>query len=220
MHRFRESSYFASTARRVCALLALVAVGLVLVGSALGTAHAHELPQERTVLVQVSKTSVEVMIVYLEPPGPSVDLLMKRFDLNKDGELTGPEARLAGGEWIRRVLHGLQFEVAGEKPRAREPEIKFRVEKKGSLSAAVYARWDLESLPDHKTRTVHVRLLRQPENVPTEVTFQGDENTKITAIELPERFRGAPIRPVLAPGEQTSVRVRLTDTPSSSSPSD
>lgn len=186
------------------ALLVLLAATLLL-----STAHAHDLPQERTVLVQVSKDRVEVLIAYLEPPGPQQELLFKRFDLNGDGELTGPEAKLAGSEWMPRVLHGLQFEVAGENPKAREPEIKFRREKKGSLSAAVYARWDLEPLAEGETRTVHVRLLRQPKNVPTEVTFRSNENTAIAEVDLPARVRGAPTRPLLRAGEQASVSVRL-----------
>jgi hypothetical protein len=210
MLRFPTSDSTPATVRRALALAVVAALGLVL-----STAHAHDLPQERTALVRVSKDRVEVMIVYLEPPGATVDLLMKRFDLNGDGSLTGPEARLAGGEWMPRVLRGLQFEVAGETPRAREPEIKFRVEKKGSLSAAVYARWDLEPLDAGESRTVHVRVLRQPEVVPTEITFQSGSMTTITDVALPPRFGGAPTRPLLASGEQASVSVLAVQAPTS-----
>lgn len=204
------SSHRLDSARRALALAVVVALGCVL-----STAYAHDLPQERTALVQVSKNRVEVMIVFLEPPGPTIDLLMKRFDLNGDGALSGPEAKLAGGEWMPRVLHGLQFEVAGEKPQAQEPEIKFRVEKKGSLSAAVYARWDLPPLEAGEERTVHVRILRQPQVVPTELSFQSGENTTITGISLPGHGRGKPKLPLLTPGEQASVRVSTSDSPGS-----
>jgi hypothetical protein len=174
----------------------------------LSTAYAHDLPQERTVLVQISEDRVEVMLVYLEPPGDLAELMLERFDLNRDGELQGAEATLAGGEWTGRVLEGLQFEVAGEKPRTHTPEIKFRREQRGALSAAVYARWDLEPLEEGQTRTVHVRMLRQPENVATEVTFQASEPLALSEIDLPARFRGAPMRPVLRIGEQASAKAR------------
>jgi hypothetical protein len=164
-------------------------------------------------LVQVSEDRVEVMLVFLEPPGPRADLMLERFDLNRDGELRGAEATLAGGEWTGRALSGLQFEVAGETPKARAPEIKFRHEQQGALSAAVYARWDLEPLEAGQTRTVHVRMLRQAKNVATEVTFQASPPLSTVDVDFPARFRGAPVRPVLTVGEQASVRVRRESSP-------
>jgi hypothetical protein len=196
--------------KRLTVISVLAVVSMIV----LSTAVAHDLPQERTVLVQISENQIEVMLVFLEPPGPRAEIMLERFDLNRDGELRGAEAMLAGGEWTGRVLDGLQFEVAGETPTPRAPEIKFRREQRGALSAAVYARWDLEPLGADQTRTVHVRMLRQADNVPTEVTFQASAPLELSDIELPTRFRGSPVRPVLKAGEQASAQTRRASSPS------
>ncbi len=149
-----------------------------------------------------------MLVEHLEPPDDKGQVLVRRFDLNHDGKLRGPEAKLAGDEWIRRVLYGLQFEVVGEKPRAREPEIKFHREPKGSLTSAVYARWDLPKLAPGAHRTVVVRLLSVPNNVATEISFEAGEHTEVDQVDLPARLRGKAARPMLRPGEQASVRVQ------------
>lgn len=178
------------------------------------TLSAHELPNERSLLIEVSADRLEIMIVYLEPPGAAVDLLLRRYDLDGDRELGPAEAQLAGPEWMRRVLHGLQFEVAGEQPAARPPEIKFRRETGGALSAAVYARWDLAELGADVQRTVHVRLLDDHHNVPTVINVRSGQGTQLVGLELPQRFRGSPDRPTLQPGEEMSVHFE----PAASSP--
>lgn len=172
----------------------------------LASAYAHDLPQERALMVQLSEDRVELMLVYLEPPGRRLDLFMTRYDWNADGELTGPEVALAGPEWAQPMLHGLQFEVAGERPKAQPPEVKFRREQKGALSAALYARYDLPELDAGESRTFHVRMLRREQNVPTAVTFRTSEGVEISGLDLPERLSG-PTKPVLRPGEQATVKV-------------
>lgn len=171
------------------------------------TLSAHELPNERSLLIEVSADRLEVMIVYLEPPGAAVDLLLRRYDLDGDRELGQAEAQLAGPEWMRRVLQGLQFEVAAEKPAARPPEIKFRREAGGALSAAVYARWDLPNLSADQQRTVHVRLIDDHHNVPTVINVRPGDGAKIVHLELPPRFRGSPHRPTLQPGDEMTVQL-------------
>jgi hypothetical protein len=189
---------------------ALVAVVALL---AFGEVSAHELPNERSLLIQVSADRLEIMIVYLEPPGAAVDLLLSRYDLDGDRELQGGEAQLAGPEWMERVLRGLQFEVADEQPVAKPPEIKFRREPGGALSAAVYARWDLPPMGTDARRTVHIRLLGDHHHVPTELRVRPGEGTKLIRLDLPDRLRGSPRRPTLQPGEE--VTLHLTPAPPS-----
>lgn len=177
-----------------------------LVASLLATsAAAHELPYERTVLVQPSTNRLEVMVIYLEPPGRHIDLMMSRFDLDGDGELLGEEADLAAGEWLPRALGGLQFEVAGEQPRPHMPEVKFERKSNGALSSAVYARWDLSELDPDKTRRIDVRLRAGHETVPTELNVRAGRHSDIVRLDLPSRFVGAPRLPVLRPGESATI---------------
>lgn len=203
MHDPAHSPARPPATRRWGALAALVTM-LAMVA----TAGAHTLPRERTLIVQVSADRVEVLVEYLEPPGASIDLLFRRFDLDHDGRLRGPEAKLAGSEWLGRVLRGLQFEVVGEKPRAHPPELKFHREQRGSLTSALYARWDVDPLEPGQKRTVRVRMLRVPENVATETTFRPGDHTTIVGLDLPPQMRQAPARPMLRAGQQASVTVR------------
>lgn len=166
--------------------------------------------------MQVSHDSVEVMIVYLEPPGPTIDLLLRRYDLDGDGALVDAEAQLAGREWIRRAMHGLEFEVEGEAPMAKPPEIKFRREQKGALSAAVYARWELAELGADQTRTVHVRLRGKAPILSTEFNVRPGSGTQITGVDLPSRIDGLPRLPMLEAGEEATIRVRRSNSPSKS----
>ncbi|MGM0554925.1 MAG: hypothetical protein ACQEVA_00950 [Myxococcota bacterium] len=187
---------------------------LVCILTSAAAAETHELPRERTLLVQVSHDSVEVMIVYLEPPGPTIDLLLRRYDIDGDGELGDGEAQLAGREWIRRAMHGLEFEVAGEAPMAKPPDIKFRREQKGALSAAVYARWELPDLADDQTRTVHVRVVGEAPILATEFNVRAGSQADIVGVTLPSRLDGLPKVPVLRAGEQATLRVRRSNSPS------
>ncbi|MFW6057615.1 MAG: hypothetical protein ACOC9W_02055, partial [Persicimonas sp.] len=196
----------------LCWLAALACLAYVTMSSA--PAQAHELPRERTLLVQVSQDSVEVMIVYLEPPGPTIDLLLRRYDLDGDGELVDAEAQLAGREWIRRAMYGLEFEVEGETPMAKPPEIKFRREQKGALSAAVYARWELPELRADQTRTVHVRLRGEASILSTEFNVRPGAGAQIAGVELPGRIDGLPRLPMLEAGEEATIRVRRSNSPS------
>lgn len=189
------------------ATLALLAAFLL----GLSTAHAHVLPQERKLVAQISADRVEILIEYLEPPGDRADLLQQRFDLNRDGELRGPEAKLAGGVWIKHVLRGLQLEVVGESPAALEPEIKFHREQKGALTSLLYVRWELPKLDADTPRTLRIKLLGEKNTVPTALLFRPGEHTEIREIAVPIRFKAAPDAAVLDAGEHAHLRVGLTD---------
>lgn len=174
-------------------------------------AEAHVLPQERKIDVQISADRVEILVEFLEPPNERVELLLQRFDLNGDGELSAPEAKLAGSVWAKHALSGLQFEVVGESPAGHEPEIKFRREKKGALTSLLYMRWDLPKLEPGATRTFRVKTLSDPQTVPTALSISPGERTDIREIAVPIRFKSNVEATVLKPGEQAHLRVQLGD---------
>src|SRR5690554_2192023 len=178
-------------------------------------AQAHVLPQERKIIAQVSADRVEILVEFLEPPNDRAKLLIQRFDLDGDGELRGPEAKLAGGVWSKYMLSGLQLEVLGEAPAAQEPEIKFRHEKKGALTALLYLRWDLPELKPGATRTLRIKMEADEKTVPTALSFSDGEHTKTRELAVPLRFKANIDAAVLGPGERAHLRVQrpMLDTP-------
>ena len=192
--------------KRLSTYLALA--GLVLATCALPSlAGAHDMPRERKILMQVHGDYLEVMVVYKEPAGRTVDLLLRRYDLDGDGKLIDGEAKLAGRTWTHRVLYGLEFEVEGERPRSREPEIKFRKEKSGALTAAVYARWDLDELTGDESRTVIVRVEEVEDNIPTALSTKTGESLTIRDITAPGAKRSPAGTLLLEPGQSAEITV-------------
>lgn len=159
-------------------------------------------------MVQVSSDRVEILVEHLEPPNERLFLMMRRFDLDGDGQLNEAESKLAGKLWAKHMLYGLEFEVPGEAPRTLEPQIKFRHEKKGALTSALYARWDLDQLPEGARRSLKIRLKPGEQTVPTAIVFEPGEGTTIEELGVPIRLKAAPEQPLLEPGESASVRVR------------
>lgn len=158
---------------------------------------AHDLPNERKLIVDVGAESVEMMLVYQQPETKAVGLLLRKYDLDGDGELTDGEAKMAGREWMPRMLHGLQFEVAGERPQARKPEIKFRREDDGALTAAAYMKWSLDSLEPGDKRTFHVRVLDTDNATKTLVEIRaGDDLDAETTVNR-----------MVEPGEEATLTV-------------
>ncbi|MBA2663263.1 MAG: hypothetical protein H0U74_13330 [Bradymonadaceae bacterium] len=183
----------------------LAAVALVLLLGIATQASAHDAAAQRSVVLQVSEDAVSIMLVYVEAPGPRSTLLRARYDLNGDGRIEGEEAELASREMGARMLAGLQFEVANERPGAQPPELRFQVGPKGEVSAAAFIRYTLAQMEPGSTRTVHVRLLAGPDNVATEVASMGSEDVKLHRSE-PARKRGpSGTGIILQPGEHWTV---------------
>src|SRR5690554_1197685 len=152
---------FSSSPKRVArfavaTLLAILTLGALALPAA--PADAHEIGAERQVLIQVFRDRVDVAIFYSEAPGARSGLLISRFDVNGDGKLEGPEAELAGRALLPRMLGDLQFEVAGERPRASEPELKVEV-REGSLAGAAMTSYALPPMAEGATRMMIVRAL-------------------------------------------------------------
>ncbi len=107
------------------------------------TALAHELPSKRHILAQVSPTAVRIMVTHEEPQNERTKLMMAQFDVNRDGQLAPEEAKLATSTWSQYVLAGLTFEIPGERPRAKAPQIKIERTERGSIATAVLMEFEL-----------------------------------------------------------------------------
>jgi len=119
-------------------------------------ARGHDLPRERTMLVEFSETGVEAMVVYREPPGRRVDLLKSQFDVDGDGRLTGAEAEAAGETWLEYALQDLEIRIDGEIRDRSTTKVKFRNEHNGALSAAIYLDWRVPELSAGESRELEI----------------------------------------------------------------
>ncbi len=199
----------------------MILLGLVLL-FAPGQVSAHELEPQRSVVAEVDDNSMSLMVVYEEIPGPRSDLFMTRYDLNGDGKIEGQEALLASREMIARMLAGLQFEVEFDSPNGTSPEIRFKVGKKGEVSAAAFIRFELASLkalPLPATRRVHIRLLPGDDNIPTEVLAIAKPGIRLLHVFQPPNSTTKDGNVQLSAGDQwTAVFVADATTEAPSAP--
>ncbi len=165
---------------------ALISTALLTLLATAGS--AHELEPQRSIVAEVDDTSLSLMVVYEEVPGPRSDLLRARYDLNGDGKIEGQEAMLASREMIARMLAGLQFEVEHDRPGGHSPEIRFQIGPKGEVSAAAFIRYNLSTLseiPLPASRKLHIRLHPSTDNIPTEVAAIARPGLQIQKIFQP-----------------------------------
>jgi hypothetical protein len=185
---------------------ALIIVGALLCVAA--PAAGHDLPRERTVLVEVSVDRIEAMVVYQEPPGRPVEFLVGRFDLDGDGELRGEEAKAAGAEWAPRALQGLVFEVDGQRLEPeKETQVKFRREHNGALSSAVLVTWSRTELESGGRRTVRIRRESDAGKFTTLLSFQ--VTSGLDAVSTPAEKDAPRVGPFeLMPGDTHKFTAR------------
>lgn len=110
---------------------------------------AHDLPRERTLLVQIRPDAIDLMVVYLEPPTDSLEFFKTRHDLDRDGEIDSHEATFAVDAWLPRAMQHLTLEW-NDHPleRAHRPKLKFETRAHGALASAMLITYDL---PDQDT---------------------------------------------------------------------
>lgn len=145
-------------------------------------AHTHEFPQEREVIAQVGRDRVDLLVTYTETNRARIDVTMARFDLDRDGALTGPEAILAGQSWLPYALAGLTFEVVGEKPAMQPPSIKFKRTDAGEVKMAVLMSYEVPALAPEATRTLRVRLHDDPHTLPLTAQAQAVDGLRLRDI--------------------------------------
>lgn len=175
--------------RRRDALLALAAALLALAPAT--PAHSHEMPAERALIAQMTPGHVELLLTHEEPASERVSLLLARYDLDRDGQLRGPEARLAARQWLPHTLAGLRFEVPGQAPRSLPPEIKFERTPEGALRMAALMRYELPELEPGAQRTLRIRLDEDWRVTETATIVQARRGVRL------DKIAGAP-----APGER------------------
>lgn len=155
-------------------------------------AASHELPSERAMILQLRADRVEVMLIHDEPPGERVDLLLARYDFDRDGELSPSEGQLAGAAWLGYAIDGVTLEVVGEAPASHPPQIKFKRTEDGGLAMAALLRFDVPPLAAGAARTLRVRLAKQAGTLETQASIQCLGGPRLVSIA------GKPIT-----GEQT-----------------
>lgn len=126
---------------RTLAYLTTLAIALACTGWA-PSAEAHDLPIERSLVVQVHSSHAELLLVYREPPGPRTQRLLALYDADENGEIDGAEGALAKRPMLRRAFLGLNLEFADVKTGKKEPQIRYKRERGGGLSVAIYQRID------------------------------------------------------------------------------
>ncbi len=155
------------------------------------SASAHDLPQERALLLEIKPEGLEAMVVYQEPPGERVDLIKAQSDFNRDGALTGPDAVAAASAWVPRALQGLEFEAEGTELDRDPPRVKFRNEHNGALSSAIYLRWDWEELDADAERTIRLTRSEDSGTFETLVRFQTSSPLQFTSSSTAESATSA-----------------------------
>ncbi len=168
---------------------------------------AHEgLPIERSAIAQIHSDRVEILLMYSEPPGPRSDALLGRYDLDGDGRIDGKkETALAMPEVSKRMALGLRFEVDGERPQMKPPELKVEKDRSGGLAAALYLTYELDPL-EVGSRTLNIRVSDRRGVVPLSIIVEAGEGLTIAETDMPHD--GRETRPVTMPaGTEFSVRV-------------
>ena len=121
-------------------------------------AQAHTFPRARQLRAELAPGHVDVLLSYEEPPTDRTRLLIQRFDLDRDGQLSGAESQTAATALLPAALEGLQLEVPGQRPAMQPPQLKLRHDAEGRLVLLALLRWELPTLAPGAERTLVVRL--------------------------------------------------------------
>jgi hypothetical protein len=111
-------------------------------------ASAHDLPIERSLVLQVHSSHAELLLVYSEPPGPRTERLLALYDTNENGKIDGVEGTLAKRPMLRRAFLGLNLSFPHVTTAKKEPQIRYRRDRAGGLAVAIYQRIDFINATD------------------------------------------------------------------------
>lgn len=189
------------------ALNPLTALVILIATFATVQVYAHEnLPITRSAIAQIHSDRVEILLIYSEPPGVRSDALLARYDINGNAKIDGKETMLALPEISKRMVLGLRFEVEGEKPQMRSPELKIKKDRSGGLSFALYLIYDLKSLNPNDSRSLSVTVGPESGTLPLKLIVEAADGLSIVEADMPHE--GNETRPVeMSPGTDYSVRV-------------
>lgn len=106
------------------------------------SASGHDLPIERSLVLQVHTSHAELLMVYTEPPGPRTERLLALHDANRNGKIDGAEGALAKRPMLRRAFLGLDIEFPGITTGEKESRIRYKRDRAGGIAVAIYQRID------------------------------------------------------------------------------
>ena len=149
-------------------------------------AHAHDLPTERGVVVQMGESQAHVLVSFQDPRKERVRLIYKRYDLNGDGKLDEKESKLAAKLLLPIALQGVQFEVPGLHPAAHDPQIKIKRTKKGELIMLALVSYTLPKWQKPTPRQFKVTVKKTRNYPALQVTFMAVEGVQLKAINPPK----------------------------------
>lgn len=126
---------------------------------------AHELPIERELMVQYDGKTLQVLMVYREPPGARSDRLKALYDSNRDGRISSSESKGMHPEMLRRATHQLRILKDGQPIAWSTTDIKIVSERTGGFSSAILLEYQKEALTGRFT----VELGDAPGTLPLQI---------------------------------------------------
>lgn len=128
---------------------------------------AHNVAIERSLMIDVAPTQVEILAIYSEPPGIRTERLLALYDLDRDGRLDGKELLHAMPEVAKRAFLGIQILVDGQ-PANFTPTMRCKREQNRGQSCALYGVFPTT----HTAKKIEVNLADQKGilSTPTRIT--------------------------------------------------
>ena len=183
-------------------LLLATWIALLICASAAPTA-SHTFPVERSAVLQVHTSHVELLLLYAEPPGPRTERILALYDANQNGEIDGVEQRLARRIFMQRAFYGLDISFNHQSAK-KTADIRYKRTAEGGISVAILQRIDL--IVDSNELTVSLALTEGETIPPIEIIVE-PVGWKLVDDDAGER------KVALQPGTKTAVRLTRAPTP-------
>ncbi len=160
-------------------------------------------------MLQVHTSHAELLLIYVEPPGPRTDRLLALYDADRNGQIDGVEQRLARRAFLQRAFYGLDI-TFDAKSAKKTAEIRYKRDKNGGISVAILQRIDL--LIDSNQLNVSVSLSAGETIPPIDVIVEVADKWTLPGGEASEA------KLALKPGDKGSVALTRTPTAKSTEP--
>lgn len=162
-------------------------------------------------MIQVHTSHAELLMVYVEPPGPRTDRILALYDTNRDGQIDGIEQRLARRLFIERAFFGLDIGFDTQSA-PKTAEIRYKRDKNGGISVAILQRIDL--VIDSNDLSVNLALAPGETIIPVDAVVEPADAWHLKGDEAPEK------RIALRPGARVQVALSRTPTKPDGKPGD